>query len=161
MSLAENFRSGMRRLASGIAVISSQKNGVRYAMTVSSVTSLTDNPASLLICINENAAMYPVLDKGKTFAVNLLGNHQQAVSNLCAKKDCGESRFSEGQWLQHPQLGLPYLKDSEAVFFCKVDNDLIKYGSHRVVFGRITEINLSDSPVDPLIYLDGAYKEIK
>jgi flavin reductase (DIM6/NTAB) family NADH-FMN oxidoreductase RutF len=160
MSLAKHFRLGMRRLASGISVLSSQKNGVRYAMTASSVTSLSDNPASLLMCVNTNAGILSVLDKGQAFAVNVLGNHQQNVSNLCAQKDAGEDRFNEGQWTRHPDFDLPYLEDSEVTFFCEVDNDTFKYGTHDIIVGRINEITLSDKPLDPLVYLDGAYKKV-
>jgi flavin reductase (NADH) len=161
MSLADALRSGMRRLASGVCVITTEADGARYAMTASSVTSLSDDPASLLVCVNKIAAMQPYLKKGQPIAVNILGTGHESVSNKCAEKEAGEERFAIGQWEKDAQTGLPYLSDAQAVFFCQVDNDNYEYGTHQVVIGRLTAAFVPEVDVDPLIYVDGAYQQLK
>ena len=69
------MKMGMRRLASGVSVLSTRSDdGERHAMTVSSVTSVSDNPASLLVCVNKQVALEGHLSTpGTPFAINILG----------------------------------------------------------------------------------------
>ena len=160
MDMSNSFRLGMRRLASGVSIVTTRENDVRYAMTASSVTSLSDNPASLLLCVNEQASIQPILIRGKAFAVNVLGIEHQELSNICAQREASNDRFNTGDWGECEDNGLPYLKDAQATFFCQVDNDMTKYGTHQIVVGRITDILIAESPINPLIYVDGAYQKI-
>jgi flavin reductase (DIM6/NTAB) family NADH-FMN oxidoreductase RutF len=157
-NLKKALRAGMRRLASGVCVISTQAEGEKYAMTASSVTSLSDEPASLLVCVNQQASMQSILTFGQPFVVNLLSSDQEAISNLCAGQE-GQKRFSLGNW-QETDKGLPYLEDAQASFICRVDNDGDYYGTHQIVIGRLENVLLSEVPIAPLIYLDGRYRRL-
>ncbi|MBX2808824.1 MAG: flavin reductase family protein [Cellvibrionaceae bacterium] len=160
MSLADRLKIGMRRLASGVCVISSCTETAKFAMTASSVTSLSDNPASLLMCINQGAAMQSILVPGHPFAVNILAYEQQDISTTCAQKNTAEERFAVGQWLRHDGNQLPYLPSAQAVFFCEVDNAPYFYGTHQIVIGKLTEVLVSQENVRPLIYVDGGYQQL-
>ena len=155
----ENLRLGMRRLAAGVCVVSTQVDGQRYAMTASSVTSVSDEPASLLVCVNKEASMYSLLAIGQPFVINVLSQAQQAVSNICAARDTGEERFSCGDW-QNDANGMPYLADAQVSFFCRVDNDDYTYGTHQVVIGCLDKAIISDDAVNPLVYVNGAYAAV-
>ena len=125
-------------------------------MTASSVTSVSDQPASLLACINRNARITPALTLGQKFAINILSKNHQDISTLCATGDQGSKRF--GRWLLAPDQ-TPYLEDAEAVFECEVD--LVQpYGTHNIVVGRIIAVRVADSGPAPLIYLDGNYRNL-
>ncbi len=160
MQLNEGLRLGMRRLASGVCVVTTCEGSARYAMTASSVTSLSDNPASLLLCVNKTAAMQPFLVKGQPLAVNILSADQQDVSNKCAQKDAAEERFGVGEWAEHEPTKLPYLPSAQAIFFCQVDNENHEYGTHQIVIGRLTDLIIPEIEVNPLIYVDGAYQQL-
>lgn len=150
----------MRRLVSGVCVVTTRVGEVRYAMTASSVTSLSDDPASLLVCVNKIAAMQPFLNKRQMITINILGAGQQAVSNKCAEKEAGDERFSVGEWKDDQETNLPYLTTAQAMFFCEVDNDNYEYGTHQVVIGKLTRAIIPDNPIAPLIYVDGAYQQL-
>lgn len=160
MQLAEGLRLGMRRLASGVCVVTTRGGTARYAMTASSVTSLSDDPPSLLVCINKTAAIQPFLVKGQPLAINILGSNQQDVSNKCAQKNAAEERFEVGDWDEHESTKLPYLQSAQAVFLCQVDNENHEYGTHQIVIGRLTDVIIPDIDIDPLIYADGKYQKI-
>jgi flavin reductase (DIM6/NTAB) family NADH-FMN oxidoreductase RutF len=157
--LARAMKDGMRRLPSGVCVVSTQTaDGGRFAMTASSVTSVSDQPASLLACINRNARITPALTLGQKFAINILSKNHQDISTLCATGDQGSKRFDLGRWLLAPDQ-TPYLEDAEAVFECEVD--LVQpYGTHNIVVGRIIAVRVADSGPAPLIYLDGNYRNL-
>ena len=58
------------------------------------------------------------------------------------------------------QHDVPYLAEAEAHFFCHVDNDNYCYGTHQIVIGRMYEVMVAKSVVDPLVYLDGDYRQL-
>lgn len=158
--LAHLMKSGMRRLASGVCVLSTKtEDNESFAMTVSSVTSVSDNPASLLVCINRQVSQQGHLSTlGNRFAINILSHDQQDVSNLCAGRNEEKDRFSIGDW-GYTEEGIPYLKDAQAVFFCRVDL-ASAYGTHHIVVGLIHDVIVAEQKTDPLVYVDGRYAEL-
>lgn len=155
-SLAMYMRLGMRRVASSVCVLSvTLPTNEHFAMTVSSVTSVSDSPASLLVCINQQVSQQSYLSTlGSRFAINVLGCEHQGVSNLCAGRDQNCDRFSIGKWTTAHNL--PVLADAQAVFVCETDQ-VTTYGTHHIVIGRILEVILNEATVNPLIYLNGSY----
>lgn len=156
-NLAVSMKLGMRRLASGVCVLSTRlDNEQRFAMTVSSVTSVSDAPASLLVCINQQVSQQGHLaTKNSQFAVNVLSEHHHEVSNLCAGREPARNRFEVGNW-QEDETGLPILGDALAVFICQTDQ-VMTYGTHKVVIGAIHKVILNGAEVNPLLYADGSY----
>ena len=154
------MKMGMRRLASGVSVLSTRSDdGERHAMTVSSVTSVSDKPASLLVCVNKQVALEGHLSTpGTPFAINILGSDQQAISNRCAGFEGDQPRFSIGDWRQGRDE-VPYLADAQATFFCESDQ-IMTYGTHHIVVARIHEVKRGELAVDPLIYVDGGYSAL-
>jgi flavin reductase (DIM6/NTAB) family NADH-FMN oxidoreductase RutF len=157
--LAKAMKAGMRRLAAGVCIISAvDDRATRYAMTVSSVTSVSDAPPSLLVCINTSARICPVLSVGKTFAVNVLEQQHTDVSIVCSRGDQGDKRFDLGHWATSANA-LPILADAAAVFECRIEA-VHPFGTHHIVIGKITAATVSASPLDPLIYCDGSYRKL-
>lgn len=161
VQLSSLMKHGMRRLAAGVCVLSIRtETGELFAMTVSSVTSVSDNPASLLVCINKQVSQQGHLSTlGNHFAINILSHDQQDISNLCAGREVGKDRSALGSWTQNAD-GLPYLADAQAVFFCRVDM-ASAYGTHHIVVGLIHDVVVNDAPPTPLIYIDGRYGSLQ
>lgn len=155
--LAASMKLGMRRLASGVCVLSTLlENNERFAMTVSSVTSVSDAPASLLVCINQAVSQQAHLSSSEaSFAINVLSFNHQDVSNICAGRDPSKNRFEVGQWTSHDS-GLPILADALAVFICKTGK-VITHGTHKIVIADINHVILNGAQVNPLLYADGSY----
>ncbi len=156
-NLAVSMKLGMRRLASGVCVLSTNlPNNQRFAMTVSSVTSVSDSPASLLVCINQQVSQQGHLaTKGSQFAINVLSVDHKDVSNLCAGREPTRDRFEVGDW-QEDETGLPVLGNAEAVFICQTDH-VTTYGTHKIVIGVIHKVIVNGAEVNPLLYADGSY----
>lgn len=148
----------MRRLASGVSVVALKSDDERFAMTASSVTSLSDDPASLIVCVNHEASLAPYLNAGQVFSVNVLAFDQQEISMLCAQKSLGDQRFRVGDWVE--AHGAPYLQSAESTFFCEVDPASTTFGTHAIVVGRVLGVLVSSRPCEPLIYHDGAYRAL-
>ncbi len=158
-SLSEALKQGMRNLASGVCVVTAQtQTGDRVAMTASSVTSVSAEPPSLLVCVNQSATLDGVLAKTTPFTVNVLSSHQQDVSNICASPAEGESRFNVGNWVVDEASGLSYLSDALVTFFCE-KTTIVPYGTHNIYIGDITKVAFGESE-DILVYAKGAYHNL-
>lgn len=157
-SLADAMKKGMRQWASGVSVISARDaQGQPHAMTASSLTSISDQPASLLVCINQNARMASLLQRGIRFCANLLAENHETLSNLCASPDAQDKRFEEGRW---HLAATPRLADAPAVFECEVDK-VVSYGTHEIVIGKIVQVFLYEATTGPLCYWDGGYRKLE
>ncbi|WP_086934285.1 flavin reductase family protein [Agarilytica rhodophyticola] len=158
--LSVALKQGMRNLASGVCVISAlTEDGERVAMTASSVTSVSDAPPSLLVCVNKAAKMDSALAKTSDFTVNILSKDQQEVSNTCAKPAEGESRFNVGNWSVDKTTGLSYLEDALSVFICE-KSQVVPYGTHNIYIGNIRKVHFGSGEPDILVYAKGAYYNI-
>jgi flavin reductase (DIM6/NTAB) family NADH-FMN oxidoreductase RutF len=158
--LSEKMKSGMRRLVAGVSILTvSGEDGLNYAMTVSSVSSVSTCPPSLLVCINASTRISSQMVLGRYFGINILAQDHQELSTRCSSSDFKDSRFDDGTW-ELNKLGMPpYLTDAECVFTCAVDQK-IRYGSHYIVVGLINEVRLTKDAIDPLVYMNGRYHRV-
>ncbi|MCY1235050.1 FMN reductase (NADH) RutF [compost metagenome] len=153
-TLRDDMLKAMRRMARSVAVISCRDGERRYSMSVTAVDSLSADPPSLLICINRNSSIYPPLDAGTDFCINLLAADHRDIAVDCSGRLKGEERFSSGEW-EDDLLGVPCLRNAQANLVCRQDGRF-DYGTHAVFIGRLREVRLAGE-VSPLVYVDGAY----
>ena len=149
----EQFLIAMRFLAASVSIISAKDfSGKSYAMTASSVTSLTIDPPSILFCVNKEASIHDVLEKNEPLCVNILSKAQQEISNLCSSKKLESQRFENDFW---DVSNIPFLKNSQSNIFCIVD-ETISYHSHKIVIASVLKAN-SAKEFNTLMYADGGY----
>jgi len=143
----------LRRLASSVSVVTCRYEGRSYAMTATSVSALSMEPPSMLVCVNRSAVFHRALNGANDFAINVLSRAHIDISRLCSGGARPEGRFNVGDW--DTRAAAPVLIDAQAAIVCRKDKAL-DYGTHTVFMGRIVSISTSGD-VDPLIYLDGQY----
>lgn len=149
----EQFLIAMRFLASSVSVISAKNSsGSLFAMTASSVTSLTMDPPSILVCVNNGATIHDALTKGENLCINILQKNQQEISNICSSKELESQRFQNDFW---DVSDIPFIKDAQANIFCKVD-ETFTYHTHKIVIGSVTHSQSADT-FNTLMYADGGY----
>ncbi len=149
----EEFLIAMRFLASSVSVISAKNSsGSLFAMTASSVTSLTMDPPSILVCVNNGATIHDALTKGENLCINILQKNQQEISNICSSKELESKRFQNDFW---DVSDIPFIKDAQANIFCKVD-ETFTYHTHKIVIGSVTHSQSADT-FNTLMYADGGY----
>ena len=154
MSIQDNFRLAMRRYIYSVSIMSNKDNADNpNAITVSSVTSISMDPPSLLICINKSSRIHDTIVLGSKFCINLLNSNQQNLSNICSDEEMYDQRFKDKNWNLDD---IPFLQNAQANIFCKVDK-LTSYHTHTIVVGLVEEANYADE-ISTLTYVDGEYK---
>ena len=154
MSIQDNFRLAMRRYIYSVSIMSNKDNADNpNAITVSSVTSISMDPPSLLICINKSSRIHDTIVLGSKFCINLLNSNQENLSNICSDEDMYDQRFKDKNWNLD---GIPFLQNAQANIFCKVDK-LTSYHTHTIVVGLVEDANYADE-ISTLTYDNGEYK---
>src|SRR3954453_2006111 len=97
---ASDFRNAMRQLTGGVSVITTGRGRDISGMTVTSVSSLSVDPPTLIVGINRGASPWPLLPPYGFFGVNILTSDQIGVAERFTGKDGlkGADRFSGAEW---------------------------------------------------------------
>jgi flavin reductase len=96
IALAAEFKAAMRQLASTVSLVTTQENGDWHGMAATAVASLSAEPPSLLVCINQSASMHGPTARSSHFCINMLGRHQAALCENFGKLK-GVERFTVGR----------------------------------------------------------------
>src|SRR5260370_38045889 len=79
------FRLALRQFATGVTVVTAERApGQVHGMTANSFTSVSLDPLLVLICVSQTAQLLPLLKRRKRLGVDILKNHQQAISEYFA-----------------------------------------------------------------------------
>jgi flavin reductase (DIM6/NTAB) family NADH-FMN oxidoreductase RutF len=153
------FRGAMRHLAGGVSVITAGRGRDISGMTVTSVSSLSVDPPTLIVSINRESSSWPLLRRYGFFGVNILTADQVDVAERFAGKDGlkGAARFAGAQWVSRVS-GVPLLTGALAAIDCEVEH-VVERHSHAIVIGRVLEMQLS-SRTAALAYWQGQYVAI-
>ncbi|MFB9950905.1 flavin reductase [Rhizobium puerariae] len=150
------YRNGMARYAGHVQVVTTEFEGVSRGVTVTAACSVSDNPPSVLVCLNGSNANNAVFGKSGVFALNSLAAHHQPLAMAFAGLSgvpLGE-RFLLGDWVRLV-TGAPVLADAVVGFDCRL-TDIKQVSTHFVMFGEVKAIHFG--PEAPsLIYLDRGF----
>lgn len=153
---ADNFRNAMRSLAGGVSVITAGRGNDLSGMTVTSVSSLSVDPATLIVSINRKASSWPLLQRHGVFGVNILSSDHidiaERFSGIGGLK--GADRFAGAEWISLVS-GVPLLAGALAAFDCEVEH-VVERHSHAIVIGRVLDLRLSPGK-SALTYWQGQY----
>ncbi|MBF0447819.1 MAG: flavin reductase family protein [Magnetococcales bacterium] len=152
--LQEKFRLAMRRLATSVSVMTLQDKETRHGITLTSATSISMDPSSMIVCIAKTAAIYASLSEGQGVTISLLTAEQKEVSEAFAWSKKGEDRFTVGEWSADPQ-GRPILKEAQSNLMGKIEK-VVPYGTHGVVIISLDAVEIQEQ-INPLLYMDGTY----
>ena len=151
--LGEGFRQAMRRVASTVNVITICVDGQPMGITATAMSSLAMDPPSLLVCINQAAAMHRSMEEVTHFGVNVLHRDQEHLARMFADRTQHSLRFLSGWDVDCARP--PRLRDAQASLTCR-RTDHHRFGTHSIFIGVVEEVAVRGE-VDPLVYLDGSY----
>jgi flavin reductase len=152
------FREAMSRLGAAVNVITTAAAEGDLGFTASAVCSVTDDPPTLLVCMNRNNRLNMAFKDAGKLCVNVLSHEQEALSALFAGGDMPmEARFAQTGWTRLV-TGAPVLEAAAASFDCKIDQ-ITEVGTHSVLFCAVAAIRLG-SASSGLIYHGRAYHKI-
>ena len=152
----DDFRGAMRHLVGAVSVITAGRGNDITGMTVTSVSSLSLDPPTLIVSINRTSSTWPVLKRYGAFGVNVLTSDQLDIAERFSGKNGlkGRERFAGAEWISR-RSGAPLLVEASAAIDCEVE-DVIERHSHAIVIGRVRDLILSKHE-SALAYWHGKY----
>jgi flavin reductase (DIM6/NTAB) family NADH-FMN oxidoreductase RutF len=152
----DQFKSFMGSFASGVTVVTARDPaGQPCGITVSAFCSVSLHPPLGVICIDRRAAVHPALAASTAFAVNILSDGQQDVSNLFASR--APDKFAAIRWTAGPATGCPLFPDALASAELAV-TQRVPAGDHDLLIGELRSVEVRAG--QPLLYWRGGYCDL-
>jgi flavin reductase len=149
------FKSGMRRLASGVSLVTTVLDGQRHGLVATSVCSVSAEPPSLLVCVNCSSKSHdPIRDAG-VFCINVLGAEDDAIARRFGAPEHRDARFADREWASLA-TGAPALVGALATFDCRISRT-VSADTHTIFIASVVAAELGHAGRGALIYLDGRY----
>ena len=163
---SETYRDVLARFATGVTVVTTleeDQGGSHqpWGTTVNSFTGLSLNPPLVLVAIGHQRSIHPIIERLGRFAVNILGENSQALSDCFAGAPSTLPReaFCSADYAIG-DCGLPILADAIAYVGCSMEQR-IEAGDHTIYIGRVIEAATRDDPGWPLLYFRRRYLRIE
>jgi len=153
------FRAAMRRLVGGVSVITAGAGHEISGITLTSVSSLSADPPSLIVGVYRASSSLPLLKQRRYFGVNILNADQADIAERFAGKDGlkGAERFADAEWIERAS-GVRLLSGALAAIECEAE-DIIERHSHAIIIGRVLHVELAPDDA-ALAYWHGDYVAI-
>lgn len=153
------FRNTLAQWASGVTVVTTTHDGLRYGMTASSFSSVSLDPPLILICVGKAAFTHDLLHATGAFGVNILNEAQLDIGKRFAEKH-GDyvDRFHDLN-VTAGSTGSPLLADALAWLECSTVQ-AIDAGDHTIFIAEVIDSKINDGT--PLLYVNrmwGTFRE--
>lgn len=154
------FRSAMSRLGAAVSVVTSDGPAGLCGTTVTAVSSVTDTPATLLVCVNRQARANRLIRENGRLCVNVLASGDTATANLFAGMTgvAMQDRFA-GRACRTLSTGAPVLPGVLAAFDCSVQ-EVIEAGTHSIILARVEQVEIGPEG-GALIYFQRRYATLR
>ncbi len=153
-------RSALRRIASGVTVLTVNLDGVRHGATVSAVVPISRDPLVLGVCLRSPSGFSEMTRAAGRFCVNVLSTKQAWLAAQFARpnRPPGDAQFHAVQWWPCKLTGAPLLADCVAQLSCEVlEHHLI--GDHDLIVAQAVAGHFNNGT--PLISYAGSLMEEK
>ncbi|MBI2777342.1 MAG: flavin reductase [Chloroflexi bacterium] len=158
------FRQVMGRFATGVTVVTTFEGDRPAGITVNALSSVSLTPPLIMVALDRARFITPIVRESGRYAVNVLGEGQQALSDCFAhaKVKPGREDFCGAAWHPGPK-GLPLLDGAIATLECTVV-ETFSAGDHDLFIGRVDSLDDAGDAagaLGPLLYFRRRYLRIE
>lgn len=153
------YRDVCGSFATGVSVITTAGEDGPRGLTANAISSLSLEPTLFLVCVDEKATSYPVLQQAGRFAVNILAADQEDISNFFAGTTPADNPMGDVQYRMSDH-GSPLIEGAIAWLDCKT-HSILDGGDHKIFVGEVTSCDIPQPDTDPLLYFRGKYRQVE
>lgn len=155
------YRRVMGHFATGVTVLTTLDGDRPAGVTVNAITSVSLEPPLLVVALDRRRAILPALRATGAFAINVLGEDQQALSDCFAGAPVvpGREAFCGAAWRPGGR-GLPLVEGAIATMTCAVER-VEPVGDHDLVVARVEDGASEAHHPLPLLYYRRRYLRIE
>lgn len=156
---ARRYRDAMARYAGHVQIATTALGDERRGVTITAACSVSDQPPTVLACLNNSNPRNAAFFRSGRFALNTLGIRHLPLARAFAgfERLSEAERFGLANW-QSLATGAPVLSDALVAFDCLV-TDVKVTATHTVLFGEVAEL-MFGPPGEALVYLDRGFRTL-
>src|SRR5579872_5840706 len=148
-------RKIMGRFATGITVVTTAGSGGQGGLTANAVSSLSLDPALVLVAVDKRASSYAEIKTNGCYAINILSLAHEEISRRFSTP--GPKDFSGFKW-KTAVTGAPILEESLGYVDCRL-HEILPGGDHDIFIGEIVAGEAREEG-EPLVYFSGKYHRL-
>lgn len=156
-----DFRTAVGQFATGVTIVTTLDGANPQGITVNALTSVSLDPPMVVIALDRKRFINPAIDASRRYAVNILAEDQQWLSDCFAGATVTPNRAAFcGAALRPGITGLPLIGGAIATLECAVD-DRFEVGDHYLYVGRVEACSIDEPAAPPLLYHRKHYLRIQ
>ncbi len=144
---------------SGVTVVTTAHDGRLRGMTVSAFASISLEPPLVMVALAHEAGTRELIAESGVFAVNILSDDQEFLSERFAARAPIVNEKFEGVPYEVAVTGSPILTQAIAWYDCRVEATH-DGGDHAIIIGRVVAIGFGDESRQPLLYYANRYARL-
>jgi len=155
------FRRVMGHFVTGVTVVSAFDGTQPFGITVNALSSVSLDPPLVMIALDRRRFLTPIVRVAGRYAVNILSEEQQALSDCFAGApvEPGRDAFCGAAW-HSGASGLPLIDGAIATLECSVV-ETFSAGDHDLFIGRVDTLANDPTHPMPLLYYRRRYLRIE
>lgn len=156
----DTFRRVMGHFVTGVTVVTALDGERPFGITVSALSSVSLDPPLVMVALDRRRFLTPIVRAAGRYAVNILSEDQQALSDCFADApvEPGRDAFCGATW-QAGKTGLPLIDGAIATLQCSVVQTF-SVGDHDLFIGRVDALANESHHAMPLLYYRRQYLRI-
>lgn len=152
------FHDAMARVCAPVNLITTNGPAGRGGFTATAMCSVTDEPPTLLVCMNTRSTQADLFILNERFCANVLTQeHTELAALFAGREKVMANRFAAAKWLDLPS-GNHALADAIVSFDCRIA-DVHRVGTHNILIGSVIDIRCRKDG-HALLYFDRNYVHV-
>lgn len=158
---AQGLRRAMANFATGVTIVTCVRDGVHYAMTCNSFTSISLDPPLVMVSASQKGRFHEHFIAVDSWAVSVLATGQGAIARHFANS--ARDRRRQFETVPHrvsERTGAALIEGSLAWLECNTVR-VVPAGDHSIVLGSVLGAELHDqADARPLTYFRGGFLDL-
>lgn len=128
---SSHIRAALRSLHYGVHVLTCGHGAAAHAATVTWVMQVSLRPRRVAVGVRKDSHLYPILQHHGAFALNVIGEGQEALAAAFFKfMPAADGQFETHLFEDGPATGSPLLLEAVAWLECRVVEEANSGGDH-------------------------------
>lgn len=146
----EAKRIALRKFPHGVYVVGVKQGDQLNAFTATWLTQVSFTPPLVAVGIKKDSHSFEMIQKGKVFSINVLGNTHKPLAEHFVKPIGLVKDKVDTVAHRVGKTGTPVLDDAIAYVECEVREIANHLGDHAVVIGEVVEAGVRDKEAPAL-----------
>lgn len=153
---AERARRALRRVASGVSVLTVDHAGVRRGATVSALVAVSREPLIVALCLRVSSSFAELVRHAGCFSVNVLAASQAPLARRFADRTRppGDAQFAGLRWTRDPFTAAPLIDGCLAHLACRFAGTH-RVGDHDLITAEVIGGDPAPTDANPLLAFAG------